>query len=351
VIFLSIVAVAGSASSWEEIELFGKTHLNVLREYYPFEKGIPSDNTIRRVFEILDPEGFNVILREYFSVELSSQDIAIDGKSLRGSKHAGKRALHFLNVYAAGSGITLFGKAIPEKDNEITAIPEAIDALDIRGSTVTIDAMGCQKSIAKQIIDKGADYILGLKGNHTTLHNEVRAAFESNAESFFDMEKVVSSCRGHGREEARECRVIRDLSKIPSSKNWDGIKAVIEIQKKTTSKGKITESTNYYISSSTQNAEHIAQSIRNHWKIESMHWVLDVVFKEDASSMRKGNIPANMAITRRFVFNILEQLKKDEMDPKSKSALSRKSKPMLMNIIGWSDDYLHKFIQKLMKGS
>jgi len=340
VIFLSLMSIAGGAGDWREIEFFGKSHLNAFRQYYPFENGMPSDDTIRRVFEALDPKRLNEILMKYFGVSLAKDQVIIDGKSLNGSAYNGIRALHFLNVYAAGSGITLYGKAIDKKDNEITAIPEAIEALDIKGATVTIDAMGCQKNIAKLIIEKEADYILGLKANHVTLYNEVKTAFETNAESFFSMDKAHTEEKGHGRIEERTCRVIKDFSKIPSHKAWPGIASVIEVKRVTTTKGKTSEATNYYISSLNAPADKMMQSIRDHWKIESMHWVLDVVFKEDASSMRKGNIPANMAIARRFVLNILNQIKE-----------KRETRPMLMNMIGWSEDYFHKYGRKLMEGS
>ncbi len=340
VIFLSLMAVAGGAADWREIEFFGKSHLNIFRKYYPFENQMPSDDTIRRVFEALDPKRLNEILTKYFGVSLSKDHVVIDGKSLKGSACDGIRALHFLNVYAVGSGITLYGKAIDKKDNEITAIPEAIEALDIKGATVTIDAMGCQKTIAKLIIEKEADYILGLKANHVILYNEVKTAFETNAEGFFSMDKAQTQEKGHGRIEERICRVIKDFSKIPSREAWPGIASVIEVKRTTTAKGKTSESTNYYVSSLKLPADKVMQSIRNHWKIESMHWVLDVVFKEDASSMRKGNIPANMAIIRRFVLNILNQIKE-----------KRETRPMLMNMIGWSEDYFHKYAQKLIEGS
>jgi predicted transposase YbfD/YdcC len=340
ILFLSLVAVAGRASNWKEIEFFGKSHISVLQEYYPFANGVPSDDTVRRTFEILDPDRLNEVLRKYFTVDLTGEHVSIDGKALRGSARSGVRALHFLNVYAAESGITLFGKAIDAKNNEITALPEAIDVLDIKGAIVTIDAMGCQRSIAAQIKKKGGDYILGLKGNQVALYNEVKTAFESKAETFFKMESARTLEKGHGRIEERSCRVIRDFAKIPSSSNWQGLSSVIEIKRKTTIKDKITETTNYYISSSMQKPEQMMKSIRSHWGIESIHWVLDVVFKEDASLMHKGNIPANMAITRRFVLNILGQMKQ-----------KGETKPMLMNGIGWSQDYLRKFIQKLIKGS
>lgn len=340
ILFLAIVAIAGSSITWRMIEAFGKAHLSILQEYYPFQNGVPSDDTIRRTFEILDPIKMNEALREYFATDLSDKHIAIDGKSLRGSKHNGIRALHFLNVYASESGITLFGKCINEKTNEITAIPEAIDCLDIKGSTVTIDAMGCQKTIAAKINEKGADYILGLKGNHVAIYTEVQQAFATGAKDFFKIEEAKTVEKGHGREEERRCRIIRDFSKIPHAKEWSKIAAVIEMQRKVTIKGKVQEATNYYISSSNSGAEKMMQTIRSHWKIESMHWSLDVVFKEDGSSVRKGNTPANLAITRRFVLNILDAIK-----------TKRESKPTLMKMIGWSPDYLRKFIKMLVNYS
>jgi predicted transposase YbfD/YdcC len=338
ILFLTIVAVSAGAFSWQMIEEFGKINIAHLRRYYPFADRIPSDDTIRRLFEMMNPEQLNKALIQYFTkdLDLTGEDVAIDGKSLRGSRRNGVRALHFLNVYASGSGITLFGKAVDSKTNEITAIPEAIDLLDIKGATITIDAMGCQKSIASKIIDKGADYILGLKGNQIALYEEVKALFSTNAEKFFDMEVSKTQDKAHGRIERRTCRIVRDLTKIPSSIDWRNIACVIEIRSEIEVKGTTTISANYYISSSQNSAAQIMKSIRAHWAIESMHWTLDVVFKEDASTMYKGNIPANMAIVRRFVLNILGNMKGN-----------RETRPNLMRKIGWSPEYLHKFIQML----
>jgi len=142
VLFVAIVAIAGSAFSWETIESFGKSHLNILRQYYPFSNGIPSDDTIRRVFERLSPCELNSVLQRYFSLDLNNTHVAIDDKTLKGSRNGETRALHMLNVYASDSGITLFSKAIDSKRNEITEIPEAIECLELKGATVTIDAMG-----------------------------------------------------------------------------------------------------------------------------------------------------------------------------------------------------------------
>ena len=181
IFFLAILAVAGGATSWSNIQMFGKIHLSVLMKYYPFEMGIPSKHTIRRVFEMLDPKYMNQILLKFFSKNLNESHFAIDGKALRGSRYKESRAIHFLNVYAVNSGLTLFGKAIDRKDNEITAIPEAIECLSLKGAVVTIDAMGCQKSITKQIIEKEGDYVLSLKENHPTLYNQVVCAFAAEA--------------------------------------------------------------------------------------------------------------------------------------------------------------------------
>ena len=340
ILFLAVVAIAGSAFSWRMIESFGKAHLSILREYYPFKNGIPSDDTIRRVFEVLDPAGMGALLQKYFSINLSGEHIAIDGKTLRGSRYSGSRAIHFLNVYASCSGITLFGKEVDEKKNEISVIPEAIDCLDIKGAIVTIDAMGCQRSIAAKIKDKGADYVLGLKKNQASLYYEVETAFASNATKFFNMEVAHTTNKGHGREETRTCRIIRDFSKIPHSKDWPSIASVIEIKRKIATGDNIQESTSYYISSSIAKAEKMMEIIRSHWNIESMHWTLDVVFKEDASGAHKGNIPANLAITRRFILNILNSIK-----------TKKETRPTLMRMIGWSPDYLRRFINILMNYS
>lgn len=338
ILFVVVVGVAMGSGNWSTIELIGKSKIDHLRKYYPFKNGSPSDDTIRRLIEKMCPKELNNSLGKFFGkdVDLDGQNVAIDGKTLKGSRREGKKAAHLLNVYASGSGITLFTKEVDSKTNEITAIPDAIDLLDLSGATVTIDAMGCQKNIANKIVEKGADYIFGLKGNQTALHSEVKDLFGTNAEKFFNMEIAETHDKGHGRIEKRTCRVVRDLSKVPSSKDWKNMKCAIEIISEIESKGKVTSSTNYYISSSLASSQEIMKSIRDHWKIESMHWSLDVVFKEDASGMYKGNIPANMGIVRRFVFNILDHLRE-----------KRETKPFLMQKIREYPEYLHKFIQKL----
>jgi predicted transposase YbfD/YdcC len=342
ILFLTVVAVAGGAFSWGMIEGFGKAHLKLLKSYYPFKNGAPSDDTIRRVFETIDPENMNEVLQNYFTQDLNldGKHVAIDGKTLRGSRRNGVRALHMLNVYASGSGLTLFGKTVEAKTNEITAIPEALDLLDLKGSTITIDAMGCQRNIAQQIINKEADYILGLKENQASLYNEVEKAFSAKADGFFGIDKDISEDKGHGRICKRTCRVMNDLSKLPLASLWPGAVSVIEIKSETITKGVTTYSTNYYIASGKNNPATMMKNIRDHWKIESMHWMLDVVFKEDASSMNKGNVPANMAIIRRFILNILTNMKG-----------KRESRPMLMKMIGWSPDYLYRFINLLLNRS
>jgi predicted transposase YbfD/YdcC len=217
--------------------------------------------------------------------------------------------MHFLNGYAAESGITLFGKAIDSKQNEITAIPEAIEYPDIKSGIVTIDAMGCQKSIATLIVDKEAYYILGLKKNPSSFYYEVERAFKTDAISLFSMDKAKMNETSHGRIEERRCHLINDLSKIRGHEEWSSIRAVIEVRKKVTEKYKVSESVNYYISSSSPRAEAMLKSIRSHLGIESMHRILDVVFGEDTSTVRKKVMCLLIwAITRRFVLNILNNI-------------------------------------------
>ncbi len=338
IFFLAIVAVAAGSTSWEDIEVFGELHIETLREYLPYKNGTPSDCTIRRFFTFFDPKKFGEILLKYFGQNLDEKHFAIDGKTLRGSKFEDARALHFLNILACESGITLFGKVLDRKENEISAIPEAIDSLDIKGSIVTIDAMGCQKEIAKQITDKRADYIFGLKENHATLYHQVYKVFQTGAEVFFDMETAETYDKGHGRIEHRKCRIVRNLSNIPESKNWPEIKAVIEVRRSVTEKDKLSESVNYYISSATKSAGEMLKTIREHWKIESMHWILDVVFDEDGSGIRQDNAPANMAIARRFVLNILNQIK-----------TKKETRPMMMLSMGWAPKNIKRFADVLMK--
>lgn len=339
ILFLAIVAMAAGAMSWGMIEEFGKINIEILRQYYPFANGVPSDDTIRRMFEMLDPKHLNEFLMKYFvpKVEMEDEHLSIDGKSLKGSKRNRSKPLHFINVYATNSGITLFGQEVGEKTNEIKAIPEALDALDVSGTVVTIDAMGCQREIAKKITDKKAEYILGLKENQPTLYATVEKLFQSPQDKMLQIDIAVTEEKGHGRDEQRICRVIQDLSSIPQVHQWPAMKSIVEIKRTIASKGKITESTNYYISSCMDSANHMMKIIRAHWGIESMHWVLDVVFREDASSANKLNIPANLAIIRRFILNILHNMRS-----------KRESKPSLIRKIGWSGEYLNKFIQKLI---
>jgi predicted transposase YbfD/YdcC len=344
ILFLAIVAVAGQAESWEEIEEFGKAHIAVLREYLPYAKGTPSDDTIRRFFEAIDPSEMNNVLIKTFGDKESEEEqeninkhYIIDGKTLRGSRWKEKNAFHFLNVYAAHLGLTIYGKDIDSKENEITAIPEALSSLNLEGAIVSIDAIGCQKSIAKQITEKQGDYIFGLKLNHAYFYNAVEKAFSTNAINFFNMTLAETYDSQHGRAEIRKCRVIKDIDKISGYQEWPKLKSIIEIKRTVTEKNKTSESTNYYISSLPCDAESLLRNIRAHWKIESMHWIMDVVFNEDASKIRSGNAPSNMTIVRRFVLNILDKIK-----------TKRQTRPKLMKIIGWSPDYLKIFIDKLI---
>lgn len=340
ILFLAVVAIASGASSWSGIEMCGRFKLKQLRRYYTFTT-VPSKHTIRRVFEVIDPEQLNKILQQYFSINTTSPHYAIDGKSLRGSRYADSRALHFLNVYAASSGVTIFGKVLDKKQNEISGMPEALEIIDIKNAVITIDAMGCQKSIAATIIAKGGDYVFGLKKNHMALYSVVQKAFSSEVVAFCAIDIAETQEKGHGRVELRRCRTIHNVEQIHACDSWPGIKSIVEIYRRTVRDGKVTECTNYYISSLSKSAKEVMKIIRSHWGVEAMHWAMDVVFKEDANHTRTDNSPANLAIIRRFVFNILTLIKNTQ--PKKQQY----SKPLMMMAINLSNEYLNKFVNMI----
>lgn len=328
--FLGVLAIGSGAKGWKAIELFGESHIDTLREYFPYKNGTPSDCTIRRFFTAIDPNELNKVLMKAFGVEVEKQ-YAIDGKTLKGTKYMENRAFHFLNVYACESGVVIYGQQLEGKSNEITAIPEAIESLDLREAVVTIDAMGCQKSIAAQIIEKGGDYILGLKKNQLRMYEQVELLFGGERE-FEEGDVYESYDKGHGREEYRTCRIIREFREVTESVKWSGLASVAEVTKVTIEGEKRSEGKYYYISSCKDSADEIGKRVRSHWGIESMHWSLDVTFREDSSSIRQGNAPANMSILRRYALNIFTCIKK-----------KGESRPLLMFATGLNPTNLRRF--------
>lgn len=344
ILFLALCGVIANCGSWEDIELFGKKKLEFLRKYLPYKHGIPSDDTLRRFFRVLDPKVFEAKFRKWvvsFQYSLNEKVVAIDGKTLRHSFDTEASAIHLVSAFLSEDKIILGQEKVNGKSNEITAIPELIDTLDLKGSIVTIDAMGTQHTIAKKIIEKEADYILALKGNQGSLAEDVKEIFDSCKDQI-EANKEVDS--GHGRIETRECTVISDPKWLKWLKEdrpeWNSIEAVIKIRSIFEIKDQVTTEERFYITSSTTTAKKLSNAIRQHWGVESMHWILDVTFGDDQSRVRKGNAPQNMAVIKKSALNLLQIIKKKF--PRINGV--RTSIARLRKIAAWDEGWLMDII-------
>jgi len=309
-LFLCISAVISDAKSWGQIVLFGESKLDWLRDYYPYVKGIPSQDVLERLFARLDADQFGKCFIDWVADKaylIGQEVIAVDGKTARGSsiKSEGLRALHIVSAYATQSRVTLGQVTVDQKSNEITAIPALLELLCIEESIVTIDAMGCQKKIAEKIREKKADYLLMVKSNQESLLEEI--------ENLFSYTNIASESTqndfGHGRIEKRSCEVITDLTHLSEKKNWVDLKSVIRIERVVTHKSSLRETRelSYYISSGLTDACQINKSIRSHWAIENnLHWSLDVLFQEDKSLKKKGYSAQNFNIMSKIALNLIE---------------------------------------------
>ena len=336
ILLLTLCAVICGAESWDDIEMFGKSKLVFLRQYLPYEHGIPSDDTVRRFFRAIDTTQFQRLfvewVRTWLSPEVAGNVVAIDGKTLRGSYDSGQSPIHLVSAFASEAGIVLGQVKTSEKSNEITAIPELLEWLDVRGAIVTIDAMGCQKAIAEKIIDKGGDYLLALKGNQSSLHEDVRLHFEQPAPtSLIRMTRAETVDKGHGRIEIRQCRLSTDIDWLRARHpEWKNMSGIVAIDSERLIGDTTAQETRYFISSSQAPAPQILAAVRLHWGIENqLHWVLDMSFGEDQSRIRKDNAPTNVAIIRHAALNMIRQAKKKRMSIKR-----------MRKAAGWDDSVL-----------
>jgi predicted transposase YbfD/YdcC len=310
ILFLSISAVVSGSDSWTTICTFGQIKLDWLRKFYPYKNGIPSHDVLGKLFARLDDKEFAKCFSSWVNSisELTKGEVvAVDGKTIRrsGDGALGKSPLHVVSAYASGNRVCLGQEAVSEKSNEITAIPELLKVLDIKGCTVTIDAMGCQKKIAKQILDNEADYILMVKDNQKGLREQVEHLFTITA-GVRDTQYDV----GHGRVETRVCEVIDDLRFLDISEEWHGLKSVVKVQSERYDKktGKMSHQDRYYISSLPVDAKYINNAVRQHWAIENnLHWSLDVIFKEDESLKKKGNSALNYGLMAKMALVLIEK--------------------------------------------
>ncbi len=330
ILFLSICAVLSGAEGWEDIEDFGHVKIDWLKRYLPFANGIPKHDTIARVMSRLDPVAIQTSFINWvneIAEQVDGEVIAIDGKAARRSftTKDRKNPLHMVSAWSCGNGLVLGQQKVDDKSNEITAIPKLLDLLDVKGATVTLDAMGCQHAITKKIQSKGADYVIALKGNQSTLNEEVQAWFhkchrEKLANTAHSIYEHIDS--GHGRIEERTCTQLEiDNNWITDNENWSSIQTVVSVESKRHIGDKMTSETRYYISSLGLNAERLNGIIRNHWGVENcLHWTLDMTFHEDDSRIRRGNAAEVMNAFRKLALNIVKT------DTTKKASMKRKLK-------------------------
>jgi predicted transposase YbfD/YdcC len=337
IIALSLCGVLAGCEAFTEIEQFGEHKESFFRQFLELSNGIPSHDTIGRVFQLLDPKAFEQCCLAWVGAlqkNFNDTSIAIDGKTLRRSfDHAeGLRPLHVLSVWCGEHNLILGQTAVDVKGNEINALPETIEKLNIEGATVSIDAAGCQRAIASVIREKKADYVLALKGNQGHLYDDVRSFFEACLSKEFagvDHSFHETHDEGHGRKEHRRYYVVEVPLDIRNVSLWRDLRTIAMVVSEVTQSGKTTREQRYYIGSLPCDATRMARAIRSHWSVENnLHWVLDVVFREDDSRIRKGNAAENMAMLRRLTLSLLKQ-------DKSKGSLRTKRKKA-----GWDDDFL-----------
>ncbi len=332
-------AIVGGANSINSIHRYATSKEKWLLLWLDLEGGIPSYDTFWWLLIRLDPSQTECLFRKWSS-SLSKDEvedlIAIDGKRLKGAsnkKNQPSSILHMVSAWSSGKGLILGQLKTETKSNEITAIPELLQSIDVKGATITIDAMGCQKEIAKVIIEKDADYVLMVKENHPTLHDEIQNYFEQANNINFEgvsYDSFKKEEKGHGRKERREVYVTDDIDWLPMREEWKGLKSIVMVKSFRTI-GKITSEENrYYISSTLPIAEKIARAIRSHWGIENkVHWVLDVDFQEDLSQLSTGHAAENFSILRRLSLNVIR------LDPDKKKSLRGRRE-----MAGWDDDYM-----------
>jgi predicted transposase YbfD/YdcC len=331
ILVIAIAAMLSDSDSVEDIAFWARTKEAWLRRFLALKNGIPSEETFLRIFRVLDPQQFEVVFRRWVGSVVGALNgtIAIDGKTVRGSGNGGETAIHMVSAFATDLGVVLGQEKVADKSNEITAIPELLDALYLKGFLVSIDAMGCQKNIARQITAKGGDYLLMVKGNQPSLMEAIEMAFISQHEALgVDRQSQVE--KSHGRTVGQIAAVlpakgIVDLADWPKCLTIGRIDSIRKVGDKESDLER-----RYYISSRALNAEQLTTAVRAHWGIENrLHWVLDVSFGEDGSTIRKDNAPQNLSLLKKIVLNLIRL----DTTAKAKASLRLRRKQA-----AWDDD-------------
>ena len=318
IVMIGLLATLGGAQGWEDIEVYAESHQQWLASFLPLPSGVPHADTYRRLFERISPEAMERSFRGWLSrlvADLGAQVIPIDGKALNGSydRNREQSALQVVSAWASEHRLFLGQVKVDSKSNEITAIPALLNLLDLAGSIITIDAMGTQHEVARQIQAHGADYVLALKANHPTLFRQVEQWFEAADASGFEGIEQSADIRvesGHHRIEKRQVWAVGvdQMGSLYKQAQWVGLQTIVKVTRTRQLWNKSTQETMFYLTSLPPQAAQVGRAIRQHWSIENqLHWVLDVTFGEDASRIRTGHAPENMALLRRWSLSLLNQ--------------------------------------------
>jgi len=349
VLTIAITAVICGAESWDEIAAFGEARAEWFGTFLDLSHGIPSHDTFNRVFAALDPAQFEACFLSWVRATrpaLPAQVLAVDGKTVRRShdRHGGKAAVHLVSAWAAEQRLILAQMKVADKANEIMAIPEVLRALALQGCVVTLDAMGCQRAIAQQVLDQGGDYVLALKDNQPTLAADVQECFaQAQASGYADVAHDAQEAvdKGHGRLEIRRRWVISDpdvLAWLQAEHHWPGLAAIGMVQtERRLVDSTTTSGTRYYLLSQPLSAQALGEAVRSHWGIENqVHWVLDVSFGEDQSRIRHGAAAENAAILRRIALNVIRHHPWKRYSIKARRLIA-----------GWNDAYRLQLLRAL----
>jgi predicted transposase YbfD/YdcC len=316
ILVIAICAVIAGANNFPQIEAFGKRRRHWLATFLTLPNGIPSHDTFERLFQRLCPNTFQrcfVVWLHALQAQLGGNHFAIDGKTLRRSGSPANKLgpLHLVSVWATKANLTLGQVAVEDKSNEITAIPKLLELLDQHGALVTLDAMGCQKKIARQITDGGGDYVLTVKENQGHLFDDILSCFVQAGETDFQevkFDRCVIEERGHGRHEKRYYSIIQDPPGIRDAAAWAKLCVIGHCYSERTEGGQTTYEDRYFIGSKRAGAHYYGRALRGHWRIENcLHWQLDVTFREDESRIRDRNAAENFALLRRVALSLLKQ--------------------------------------------
>ncbi|MCC0033916.1 ISAs1 family transposase [Pseudaminobacter salicylatoxidans] len=339
ILLLSLLAVVAGAETFTGIAEFGRLKPDLLRRFRPFANGTPDHDRIGEVFAALDAEHFQKCFVHWVAAltDIPEGVIAIDGKtSRRSGKKGGHNPIHMVSAFAAQQRLVLGQVKVEQKSNEIVAIPKLLEMLAIEGAIITIDAMGCQRDIASKIIDKKADYVLALKGNQGTLREDVELFSNEQKSSNFS-DSTVSQHKSvdgdHGRIVTRNVTVFHDIGWLQQRHKWPGMKAIIMVDSETEIDAKVERETRFYITSSADGADKLGDVVRRHWSVESMHWLMDCVFRDDECRVRTDHAPANFTTIKHMAHNLLRR---------HPAKLSMTSKRLSA---GWNEDFLVSIIK------